>query len=252
LFDGKHEFGNAWLAAFASYGHDNSNAAFAFTPAAIKGSFYNSIYERWNRERRVTKDTASQYIERHWEEIERTCYGPHPQAAPQAIAAAPIKGDQALIIFQQMLERDQASALVGLGLEHQPALQEAFQYVIAHAPRDQRDSFRATIARAQALESELTRLIVAEPLLIHPFESQPLEAVRLLGEMLTYLLNKHVGAFARLGQEKELGWAVLPDRLEQLKELTPTERQQMSGCGAYIRQMTFLPTTMQELLSAEP
>ena len=245
MFDGKHEFGNAWLAAFASHGHDNSNAAFAFTPAAIKGSFYNSMYERWNSGHRETKETASQYLERHWEEIERTCYGPRQEAGP-------IKGDEALIIFHQMLEKDQASALVGLGLEHQPALQNAFQYIVSHAPRHQRDSFRATIARAQALESELARMIEAEPLLSHPFESQTSEAVRLLGEMLTYLINNQVGAFARLGEEKELGWAVLPDRLEQLKELSPAERQRMSGCCAYIRQMAFLPTTMSELLTAEP
>jgi hypothetical protein len=95
-------------------------------------------------------------------------------------------------------------------------------------------------------------MIEAEPLLSHPFESQTSEAVRLLGEMLTYLINNQVGAFARLGEEKELGWAVLPDRLEQLKELSPAERQRMSGCCAYIRQMAFLPTTMSELLTAEP
>jgi hypothetical protein len=75
LPEGELEFGNAWLAAFARHGHDNSNAAFAFTPAAVKGTFYNSVLHDWRVEQTGGVPTAAEYIERRWLEIERTCYG---------------------------------------------------------------------------------------------------------------------------------------------------------------------------------
>lgn len=75
LPEGDLEFGNAWLAAFARHGHDNSNTAFAFTPAAVKGPFYNSVLHDWRVEQTGGALTAAEYIERRWIEIERTCYG---------------------------------------------------------------------------------------------------------------------------------------------------------------------------------
>jgi hypothetical protein len=70
------EFGNAWLAAFARHGHDNSNAASAFTPASIKGEFYNTVESEWQQEWKAEKVSAAEFIERHWDQIERTCFRP--------------------------------------------------------------------------------------------------------------------------------------------------------------------------------
>ncbi len=264
MFSGKYEFGNAWLAAFARHGHDNSNTAFAFTPAAIKGPFYASMYERWHTERRVTKDTAAAFIERHWVEIERTCYGSRADASPKGQQpASAVKAEDALPVpktdprtalvgFQDLLDKDQATALVGLGLEHQPALVNAAQYILSRATPEQRTRFQGTITRAHALEAELTELVESEPDLTRGFEGQSDEPVRLLARMLAHLINNQVGAFARLGAEKQLPWSIIPDRLEHLKELTSAERQRMARCCAYIGQMSMLSTGVNELLHAQP
>jgi hypothetical protein len=76
------EFGNAWLAAFARHGHDNSNAAFAYTPAAIKGSFYNSVLHEWRTAQQGGMPTAAEYIEQRWQDIESTCYGSRKDGPP--------------------------------------------------------------------------------------------------------------------------------------------------------------------------
>ena len=68
---GQYEFGRAWLAAFEKHGYDNSNAALAFTPGAVKGAYYVSVYQDW-RAQRVTRVSAAAYIESRWDEIEQT------------------------------------------------------------------------------------------------------------------------------------------------------------------------------------
>jgi hypothetical protein len=178
-----------------------------------------------------------------------------PAVPVKAQDALPIpKSDPrtALVSFQDMLVRDQASALVGLGLEHQPSLLSAAQYILTRATPIQRNHFQATIDRAHLLGIELTHLIETDPVLVLGYTGQTEEAVRSFAKMLTCLITNHVGAFARLGAEKELPWAILPDRLERLKALSPSERQQMAGCCAYIRQTAMFSTGMEELLAAQP
>jgi hypothetical protein len=172
--------------------------------------------------------------------------------AGRQTSAGPGNREDPTSVLAHILANDQAATLLALGLEDDPPMADVVRTILANAPPDEKGRFMATVVRADALEVELSKLVESEAHLVPGYEGQPPKAVQLLAQMLGYLVNNQVGAFARLGAEQHLSWTLLPDRLEQMKQLSPAERRQMAGCCAYVRQRSMIPTGMQELLATNP
>jgi hypothetical protein len=101
----------------------------------------------------------------------------------------------------------------------------------------------------EALRQELAQLIAEEPDLLGRTNMPHDQAVTVFAELLNHLIRNEPGAYARLGTKNQLPWGILPEKLLQLRSLSPTERAAMAGCCAYIEQTAMFPTGIDILLA---
>jgi hypothetical protein len=255
------QYGQAWIDVWGRVLGAGDSDTFLRNGVGVKGAVYQEWAARWKRDR--GRASAAEYLIAHIDEIRAgavtsagcpecgTEKGLHTSYCSYADTA----GTERKFITQALTD-DRPSAVLfcrlGLLSDFKSEVSDVVDEVMASADDEQRSRFAKTLEREKELRSELEGLVRDEPSLVPKYKDNPDRALQVLASMTLHLVMQHAGAFSRLGQETEAPWALLNDRIEGLKSLSASEKERMSPCCAYIRQMSMFSTGIAELVAMQP